>query len=135
MWIPRGSTRVRRSGVLATLVVVLIGATGASGQTPDAVVQRIKATAPFQQAVAFLDGDYDRFVKELITLTEIPAPPFKEQKRAAAYLEMLRDLGLSDVEKDEEGNVMGLRKGTAGGTMLAVLGTLETVFSDGNDET
>jgi len=134
MWIPRGSTRVRRSGVLATLVVVLIGATGASGQTPDAVVQRIKATAPFQQAVAFLDGDYDRFVRELVTLTEIPAPPFKEDARGTAYLAMLKDAGLVDVERDQEGNVMGVWKGTrTGASMLAVLSHLDTVFPEGTD--
>ena len=48
----------------------------------------------------------------IITLTEIPAPPFKEDRRAAAYLEMLRQHGLTSVERDAEGNVMGLRKGT-----------------------
>src|SRR5262245_25189386 len=134
MWIPRGSTRVRRSGVLATLVVVLIGATGASGQTQDAVVQRIKATAPFQQAVAFLDGDYDRFVRELVTLTEIPAPPFKGVARGTAYLAMLKDAGLVDVERDQEGNVMGVWKGTrSGASMLAVLSHLDTVFPEGTD--
>ena len=54
-------------------------------------------------------GGYARdpdIVKELIALNEIPAPPFKEQARAKAYLEMLRQDGLSDVEMDTAGNVM-----------------------------
>src|SRR6187200_842893 len=107
------------------LLVLLVTASVAHAQTPDAVVQRIKASPPFQQAAAFLDSDYDRFVRELVTLTEIPAPPFKEDARGAAYLKMLEDAGLTDVERDPEGNVMGVWKGTGGGTsMLAVLSHL-----------
>jgi di/tripeptidase len=37
------------------------------------------------------------------------------------------------VEKDEEGNVMGLRRGTGGGPLLAVLAHLDTVFPEGTD--
>jgi acetylornithine deacetylase/succinyl-diaminopimelate desuccinylase-like protein len=99
----------------------------------DAQVRHIKESASFKQAAAFINGDYDRFVQELITLTEIPSPPFKEQARAKAYLEMLRRQGLSDVEMDAEGNVMGVRKGTGGGPMVAVLAHLDTVFPEGTD--
>jgi acetylornithine deacetylase/succinyl-diaminopimelate desuccinylase-like protein len=102
-------------------------------EQPSELVQRIRGSAQFAEASAFIDGDYDRFVAELVTLTEIPAPPFKEQARAKAYLEMLRQQGLSDVEIDAEGNAMGVRKGTAGGSMVAVLAHLDTVFPEGTD--
>ena len=69
-------------------------------EQPSDLVQRIRGSAQFAEASAFIDGDYDRFVTELVALTEIPAPPFKEQARAKAYLEMLRRQGLSDVEID-----------------------------------
>lgn len=106
----------------------------AQTQTPDADVRRLIDGPQFKQAAAFIEGDYDRFVKELITLTEIPAPPFKEEARAKAYLEMLRQQGLSDVELDAAGNAMGVRKGTAGaGPMLAILAHLDTVFPEGTD--
>jgi tripeptide aminopeptidase len=121
---------------LIGVATVLLLASAARAQTPDAVVQRIKASASFQQAAAFLDSDYDRFVHELIALTEIPAPPFKEDARGAAYLKMLQDAGLTDVERDPEGNVMGVWKGTGGGTsMLAVLSHLDTVFPEGTNVT
>ncbi len=109
-------------------VVALPGA-----QSADATAQRLLGGAPFKQAVAFIDADYDRFVRELIALTEIPAPPFKEQQRAKVYLEYLRQLGLSDVEMDAEGNVMGLRKGSGSGPLLAILAHLDTVFPEGTD--
>jgi tripeptide aminopeptidase len=104
-------------------------------QTSDALVQAIIKSPKFDKATAFIDADHDRFVRELIALTEIPAPPFKEERRAKAYLEMLREAGLSDVEQDEEGNVMGIRKGTGSGPLLAVLAHLDTVFPEGTDVT
>jgi tripeptide aminopeptidase len=91
------------------------------------------ASAAFKRASTFIASDYDRFVNELVALTEIPAPPFKEERRAAAYLDMLRGLGLRDVEQDARGNVMGVRPGRGGGGMLAVAAHLDTVFPEGTD--
>jgi len=108
----------------------------ATAQTADALVSGIISSANFKSATTFFEGDHDRFVRELITLTEIPAPPFKEKARATAYLEMLRGLGLSDAEMDAEGNVMGIRRGTGNAAdrpVLAVLAHLDTVFPEGTD--
>ena len=66
----------------------------------------------FNRAVETLDVEHERLVADIITLTEIPSPPFKESVRAAAYLDMLRAHGLDDVEQDEIGNVMGVRRGS-----------------------
>ncbi|MDA1307730.1 MAG: M20/M25/M40 family metallo-hydrolase, partial [Acidobacteria bacterium] len=109
-----------------------------AAQTPntyDATIAKVRASEGFQKALAILDRDHDRLVEEIITLTEIPAPPFKEDARAKHYLEMLRASGLTDVEQDEEGNVMGLRKGTGGGPLIAVAAHLDTVFPEGTDVT
>jgi acetylornithine deacetylase/succinyl-diaminopimelate desuccinylase-like protein len=48
---------------------------------------------------------------------------------------MLRDAGLTDVERDMEGNTMGVWRGAspAGGPMLAVLAHLDTVFPERTD--
>jgi len=117
------------------VAALLFVAASASAQNADQRVQTIVSSASFRDAKAFLEADHDRFVKELITLTEIPAPSFKEQKRGAAYLEMLRAAKLTDVETDAEGNVMGIRKGTSNGPMLAVLAHLDTVFPEGTNVT
>lgn len=116
-------------------LVLLFTSTLARAQTPDAVVQKIKASPGHQAAAAFLESDYERFVQELVTLTEIPAPPFKETARGTAYLQMLKDAGLTDVERDPEGNVMGVWKGTGAGRgpLLAILSHLDTVFPEGTD--
>ena len=115
------------------VVALLLSATTALAQNAEQKVQSIVSSASFRNARAALDADHPRFVRELITLTEIPAPPFKETKRAAAYLEMLREAKLADVETDAEGNVMGIRTGTGSGPMLAVLAHLDTVFPEGTD--
>lgn len=124
-----------------TILAVILLSAATSAQSPDATVKRLIDSPPFKQAAAFIDKDYDRFVRELIALNEIPAPPFKEQARAKAYLKLLQEAGLSDVEIDAEGNAIGVRKGTlrqaqggpGNGPMLAVLAHLDTVFPEGTD--
>ena len=99
----------------------------------DAAVKQLIDSPAFVKATAFIEKDQPRFVKELIELTEIPAPPFKEERRAKRYLEMLREAGLSDVEMDTEGNVMGVRRGSGGKGMVAIVAHIDTVFPEGTD--
>ena len=94
-----------------------------------ASVTRILASKGFKAARASLDGGFDRIVSDTIALTEIPSPPFGEDKRAAAYLARLKaEPSLTDVERDAEGNVMGLRRGTGGGPLVVIAAHLDTVF-------
>lgn len=116
---------------LAALALAVVVAAPARAQTRDTAIEAILSTPEFRKASRFLDGDHERFVEELIALTEIPAPPFKEARRARAYLERLRALGLVDVEMDRAGNVMGVRRGSGGGPMVAILAHLDTVFPEG----
>ncbi len=118
---------------MKSFVLMLLLQTLTFAQSPAISVQKLLNDPKFKVATAFLEADHSQFVNELIELTEIPAPPFKEKVRALAYLEKLRKLGLSDVEMDAEGNVMGLRKGKNTAPMLAVLAHLDTVFPEGTD--
>jgi tripeptide aminopeptidase len=97
--------------------------------------RRLIESAPFSRAAAFIRADYDRFVRELVALTEIPAPPFGEERRARAFMRLLEDAGLADVHMDGEGNVMGTRRGTGDDGLLAVVAHLDTVFPEGTDVT
>jgi tripeptide aminopeptidase len=121
------------SSVFAAVVCVGASVFAQSPATYDATLAAVRGSAGFKTAMAVLDRDHDRLIEEIITLTEIPAPPFKEAARAKKYLEMLRASGLTDVEQDEEGNVMGLRRGTGGGDLIAVAAHLDTVFPEGTD--
>ncbi len=130
---------LRHTASLLALAAVLVAAPAiAAPKAADAdkTVAKIVASPGFKKAVAKLDADFDRTVADIITLTEIPAPPFKEEQRAKAYLEMLKAHGLTNVEMDAEGNVMGVRPGTATkgkGPFVVIAAHLDTVFPEGTD--
>ena len=113
----------------------LVGWPGLAVGQPAADVRAIRSDPAYMAALDHLDRDYDRFVRELVELTEIPAPPFGESARAAVYLEMLREAGLEEVQQDAIGNVMGLRRGAGAGPLLAVAAHLDTVFPPETDVT
>lgn len=121
-----------------TLGTLLALASAAAQRGPSNSAQRTPASAAALAAVpavksaqAAIDADHDRVVREIIALTEVPAPPFKESARARVFAQMMRESGLADVETDPEGNVIGLRKGAAGGPLVAIAAHLDTVFPEG----
>lgn len=114
----------------AAVAAVALLATPALAAPRDEMA-RLIARADFKAAVQTLADQHERTVADIVTLTEIPAPPFKEQARAEAYRAMLAAHGLKDVEIDAEGNVMGLRKGTRPGPVVVISAHLDTVFPEG----
>ena len=114
----------------SAFAVLFVSVIAAFAQTP---AQRTIANPKFQAATEFISKDYDRFVRELIQITEVEAPPFKEDKRAKVFAELLRQSGLADVSIDAEGNVIGVRKGTGGGPLIAIAAHLDTVFPEGTN--
>ena len=74
-------------------------------------------------------------IREQFRITEIPAPPYKEQKQAVYFLEQMRARGLQNAYLDDEGNVIGIRKGTGVGPTFLISAQLDTVFPDGTDTT
>lgn len=106
---------------------------GRDGMNAAGIIAAIRADARFAAAAQTLAAEHERIVRDVIALTEIPAPPFGEEKRAAAYLEMLRAHGLDEVERDGIGNVMGLRRGFGNGGVVVVAAHLDTVFPAGTD--
>lgn len=96
-------------------------------------VAAIMSSPAYREAAAVLQSEHERTVQDIITLTEIPSPPYGENVRAAAYKEMLAAHGLENVEQDAIGNVMGLRRGAGNGPMIVVAAHLDTVFPAGTD--
>lgn len=73
--------------------------------------------------------------EQQVELTEIAAPPFKEQQRAEAFAARLRSVGLDSVWIDTVGNVLAYLPGTKGGKTVALNAHLDTVFPEGTDVT
>jgi tripeptide aminopeptidase len=118
----------KKLGLACAALLLSIGAANAQSDVDDVVT-----SASFQRAADYLAGDHARFVDELVRITEVPAPPFNEQARAIFFAELLRESGLTNVEIDAEGNVIGVREGSGGGGLLAVLAHLDTVFPPDTD--
>jgi acetylornithine deacetylase/succinyl-diaminopimelate desuccinylase-like protein len=103
--------------------------------TADTTIRRIMDNEAFRRAVATLEADHERMVQDIVTLTEIEAPSFQEQKRAEAWRAMAVAHGLEEVEIDAEGNVTGLRRGAGNGRLICIAAHLDTVFPAGTDVT
>lgn len=88
-----------------------------------------------KKGLVFIEQDHEKTVQEQIAITEIPAPPFKEETRAADFKRRLEELQLHNVQSDAVGNVFGVRPGTGGGPKIFVSAHLDTVFPEGTDTT
>lgn len=74
-------------------------------------------------------------IKELIELTEIPAPPFKENIRAQKVKQLFEMAGADKVWIDSIGNVLALRSGKKATKTIVLDAHLDTVFPEGTDVT
>jgi tripeptide aminopeptidase len=128
--------------------VLLLPAAVATAQTPpqEAVspriadtyrseMARIAADPAVVEAFQIIEALEAASIDDLIRLTEIPAPPFLEADRAAAFADMLRAAGADSVWIDEVGNVLALRRGLVGERTVALDGHLDTVFPPDVDVT
>lgn len=88
-----------------------------------------------QAAMEHIEETDDQTMADLRELTQIPAPPFMEEERGRAFLAKLREIGVDSAWVDEVGNVIGLRRGTGDGEVLALAGHLDTVFPPETDVT
>ena len=136
----------RRLFVLpAVVIAVAAGAVGAGAQVRCddrenaycTEIARLAQRPDVVQALRFIEQQNETALRELITLTEIPAPPFGEEVRAAAYAEMLWAAGADSVWTDSIGNVIALRRGAGAAPRrtVAMAGHMDTVFPEGTDVT
>ena len=109
-------------------LMLLCAAGFAQADTGRDDVQEVAADAAVKAALEHLVAMEDRLIEDLIELTEIPAPPFGEEKRGVRFAEMLAEAGLDDITTDEVGNVIGRRPGRRGERVIAISAHLDTVF-------
>jgi len=96
-------------------------------------IRKLSNKKQIENAFAIIDEIDNQTIQDLITLTEIEAPPFKETKRAIAFKEMLEQTGIDKAWIDEVGNVIGLKKGSEGNRVVVLDAHLDTVFPEGTD--
>jgi tripeptide aminopeptidase len=110
-------------------------ANAVSAADPQQQVSNLLDNPVVQEAMSDIVASDAQLLNETIELTEIPAPPFAEEKRAQRFAEKLREAGLTDVSIDEEGNVVGRRPGRSGNRTVVLSAHLDTVFPIETDVT
>lgn len=98
-------------------------------------IQSIAKKTAVKKALKSVEELEPQTMKDHIRLTEIPAPPFKEQVRGREYAAMLQAAGADSVWIDEVGNVLARRKGRSGNKTVVLEAHLDTVFPEGTDVT
>lgn len=91
-------------------------------------IDSIVANSAIQSAFDTIEAMNEINVQRLIELTEIPAPPFAEQARAAEFAKRIKAAGLAQVQIDEVGNVIARRAGENSTQTIAIVAHLDTVF-------
>src|SRR5215211_6040841 len=96
---------------------------------PRQSVAKLISSPAVDRALRFFETNADAITEEQIRICSIPSPPFGEQERAEYLSHKFRELGLAEVEIDEEGNCLGLIKGASRSPLVVVSAHLDTVFS------
>ncbi|WP_172840484.1 M20/M25/M40 family metallo-hydrolase [Virgibacillus phasianinus] len=97
--------------------------------------QEINSSSAVQKGLEFIKSDADNTLSQQIEMTEIPAVPNHEQKKADYFKKELTELGMKDVHIDETGNVIGTRPGSGDGPTLVLSAHLDIAFEEGVDTT
>jgi tripeptide aminopeptidase len=90
--------------------------------------------AQVREALSWFADNLDWINSQQIRLTEIPAPSFQEEKRAAAVKELFAAEGLA-IHTDKIGNVVGELRGQNEKEAVLITAHLDTVFPSGTDVT
>src|SRR5690554_542760 len=120
---------VRRPARFAMVLVcarLLAPAPGAAQRADD--VPRLAGEPAVAAALDAARRGEAATIADQIRLCEIPAPPFNEAARAAAFAAALREAGLRDVRLDAAGNVLAERPGRSARPHLVLSAHLDTVF-------
>lgn len=117
--------------IVALALAALPSLHGAPSPAPDAVrrcVRQLHVDRSVQAEFAYLREREPRTREDQRTITGIPAPSLDEGERAAHLERRLRDVGVTDVSRDEAGNVIGRLPGVGRGPTVALAAHLDTVF-------
>jgi tripeptide aminopeptidase len=120
--------------IAVVIILLSIGVRPADAQQDAASLGgKLMQDAAIKAAVEGLRASEPQTLEDQVRLCEVEAPPFKEAKRAAMYAQMFKDIGLTNVRIDKEGNVLGEKRGAQPRPHLVFSAHLDTVFPEGTD--
>jgi acetylornithine deacetylase/succinyl-diaminopimelate desuccinylase-like protein len=122
--------------VLILITLLCLSVVPAAAQQDAANLgSRLLQEAAVKAAVDGLRAAEPQTIEDQIRLCEVEAPPFKEAKRAELYAQLFKEVGLTNVRIDKEGNVLGEKRGTQARPHLVFSAHLDTVFPEGTPVT
>src|SRR5579872_5376700 len=90
-------------------------------------IARIASLPGVRAAFTWLHNHEDEFAKGQLEMARIPAPPFGEAARGDWLEQRFREIGLTQISRDEAGNVFGLHPGE-GSRCISLSAHIDTVF-------
>lgn len=123
---------VKRALVCAILLTMPVRSAAPYHAPRQALGSRLSDNARVRAALEWFTPNLVWLNDQQTRLTEIPAPPFQEEQRAAAVKELLAETGLA-VHVDKMGNVIGELRGANEREIVLVSAHLDTVFPAGTD--
>ncbi|HET7113252.1 MAG TPA: M20/M25/M40 family metallo-hydrolase [Pyrinomonadaceae bacterium] len=103
--------------------------------SPSLTARSLLSSVEVGRALSFFENNAEAITDEQTRICSIPASPFGERQRAEYLVEKFTSLRLTEVEIDEEGNCLGLLKGTSQSPLVVVSAHLDTVFAADTDFT
>ena len=86
-----------------------------------------------KQALEYIKEEDPATTQDTLNMCQIPAPSYKEEKKAEYIRERFWEIGLRDVRIDAVGNVLGIWPGTGEGPSVMLAAHTDTVFPEGTD--
>lgn len=123
---------MKRTLVCAILLVMPVRSAAPSQAQRLAAGSRLVENTRVRAAIEWLGQNLSWINDTQARLTEIPAPPFQEEARAAALGEVLAEAGL-EVHTDKVGNVIGELRGANENEIVLLSAHLDTVFPAGTN--
>jgi len=84
-------------------------------------------------AFEIIEHNDEQTIKDMIQLTEVLAPPFRESEKGLLFKKMIEEAGADKVWIDEVGNVLALRKGKTSEKLVGLDAHLDVVFPEGTN--
>ena len=123
---------MKRALLCAILLFMPVRSAAPSQAQRLAAGPRLAENARVRTALDWLERNLSWINDTQVRLTEIPAPPFQEQARAAAVSQVLAEAGL-EVQTDKVGNVIGELRGANESEVVLLSAHLDTVFPAGTN--
>ncbi|HJP92967.1 MAG TPA: M20/M25/M40 family metallo-hydrolase [Pyrinomonadaceae bacterium] len=104
-------------------------------ENPRLTLEHLLSSPEVTRALRSFETNAEAITQEHLRIASVPASPFDEHERAEYLRQKFLELGLTEVEIDDEGNCLGLIEGASRSPLIVVSAHLDTVFSKDTDFT